>query len=89
MTSHALHPVPKLALEEVHDQTIVSALVCFPLLLARDLQREPFELCLSLGCGLGLWLLQNPVQIFVQAIQEEAQEFLSVMLIRSRELRRM
>ena len=68
MTSQALHPIPKLALEEVHDQTVVPTLVGLPLLLARNLQREPFKLCLPLRCGLDVWLLQNPVQILVQAV---------------------
>ena len=68
MTCQTLHPVPELSLEEVHDQTIVPALVGLPLLLTRNLQREPFKLRLPLRCGLDLWLLQNPVQVLMKTI---------------------
>lgn len=65
VTGQTLHPIPKLALEKVHDQTVVPALVCLPFLLARNLQREPFEFCLSLRCRLNLRLVQNPIQVLV------------------------
>lgn len=57
MTGQTLHPVPKLALEKVHDQTVIPALVRLPLLLACNLKREPLELCLPFGRSLDLRFL--------------------------------
>ena len=65
MTRQTLHPIPILPLEEVHNQTIVSHAIDLPLLLARDLGRQPLELGLALGRPLDLRLLQDPVEVFV------------------------
>lgn len=81
VTSHTLHLIPKLALEEIHNQAVVPTLVGLPLLLACDLRWEPLELCFPLRCDLDLWLLQNSVQVLVQAIEQEAQELLGIVLI--------
>lgn len=88
MTSETLHPVPVLPLEEVHDQAIVAHAVYLPLLLARDLRRQVLELGLALRSLRDLGLLQYSVQVLVQAIKQEAQELLRVVLFRAGELGR-
>ena len=81
VTREALHAVPILPLEEVHDEAVVAHPVDLPLLLAGDLRGQLLELGLPFRRRLDVALLQDPVQILVQAIQQEAQELLRVVLL--------
>ena len=89
VTREALHAVPILPLEEVDDEAVVAHAVDLPLLLARNLRGHPLELRLALWRAFDLGLLQDPVQVLVQTVKQEAQELLRVVLFRARELRRM
>ena len=89
MTCEALHSVPILSLEEVDDEAVIAHAVDLPLLFARDLCRHLLELGFPFRRRLDVPLLQDPVQVLVQAVQQEAQELLRVVLLRARELRRM
>ena len=83
MTREALHAVPILPLDEVDDEAVVAHPVDLPLLLAGDLRGQLLELGLPFRRRLDVALLQDPVQILVQAVQQEAQELLRVMLLRA------
>lgn len=89
MARKALHSVPILSLEEVYDKAVIAHAVDLPLLFARDLRRQLLELGFTFRCGLDIPLLQDAVQVLVQAVQQETKELLRVVLLRARELRRM
>ncbi len=81
MAGKALHSVPILSLEEVDDEAIVAHAVDLPLLFASDLCRQLLELRFPFRRRLDVPLLQNPVQVLVQAVQQEAKELLRVVLL--------
>ena len=83
MTREALHAVPVLALEDVDDERVVAHPVHLPLLLARDLRREPLELRLALRRRLDLGLRDHAVEVLVQAVEQEGEEFLRIVLLRA------
>jgi hypothetical protein len=65
VTRHAFQPVPKLPLEKVNDDAIVPHAVYLPLLLARDLLRQLFELLFSIGRHLVHRFVEDTIQILV------------------------
>ena len=65
-----LQAAPVLTLEEVDNQTIVAHAVHLPLLLARNLGRKLLKLCLPFWRHLDVWLLEYPVEIFVQTVKQ-------------------
>jgi hypothetical protein len=64
-TRHAFQPVPKLSLEKVNDDAIVPHAVYLPLLLARDLLWQLFELLFSSGRHLVHRLVEDTIQVLV------------------------
>lgn len=81
VASQTLHPIPKLSLEIIHNQAIISHPIYFPLLLARDLLRQFFELCFAFGGRFVVRFRNYTIEVFVKAIQEERQKLLRVMLV--------
>jgi hypothetical protein len=82
MARQAFHPALVLALEKVDDETVVALLVDLPLLLAGDLGRQRVELGLARGRHRNrLGPDQDPVEIFMQAIEQEGEELLRVVLV--------
>ena len=84
----AFHAVAVLPLEDVDDERIVTHAVQLPLLLACDLRRQPLELRLALWRRLEFGLHDDTVEVLVQAVEQEAQELLRIMLLCTRELGR-
>lgn len=86
IASQTPQPIPKLSLEIINHDTIISRLPRPPLLFARNLLGQNLQLFLSLRRRLQRRLLQNTVQILVKAIEEEDEKLLRVVLIRVPEL---
>ena len=76
MTRETLHAVSILSLEDVDDKRVVTHTVQLPLLLAGNLGRETLEPRLALRRRLELGLQDDTVQVFVEPVEEEAQELL-------------
>ena len=76
MTRETLHAVSILSLEDVDYKRVVAHTVQLPLLLAGNLGRETLELRLALRRRLELGLQDDTVQVFVEPVEEEAQELL-------------
>lgn len=89
MTRQTLHPVPILSLEQVYDQTVISLLVDLPFLLGGNRGWQSLEGGFSIwGHLYGRRFGANSIEVFMQAIQEETEELLGIMLIGAREGRR-
>jgi len=89
VTRQALEPVPVLPLEQVHDEAIIALLVDLPLGLRSHFRRQRLELGFPLRRHLdGRRFVLDPVEVFVQSIQDEREELLRVVLICTRELLR-
>lgn len=85
-TCQALQLIPELALEQVHNQTTIPSKVTLPLLFARNLRRQIFKLCLAFRSHVHWRFLSDSVQVFMQAVKEELEKLLRVVLFGSLEL---
>jgi hypothetical protein len=82
MTARALDPTPILALEPIDDETVVPRLVRLPFFCARDGGRKGVELGFALGRhGERRRPDLDPVKVFVEAVEEESEELLRVVLL--------
>lgn len=68
-----------LPLEQIHDNTIVPEHIPVPALL-RQLHELPVASALPVRF-LYIWLLDDPIQVLVQAVKEERNELLRVVLL--------
>ena len=86
MTRQALHAIPVLPLEQVDNKTIVPLLVYLPLLFRRDGRRQRLERGFPFRCHLH-WrrFRAYPIEVLVQAVQQEAEELLGIVLVRAGE----
>ena len=84
---HTLQAIPILSLEQIDNETVIPSPVYLPFFLRSDVRRKRLELGLAFGRKFhrGRFDLY-PIQILVQPIEHKREEFLRIMLIRSRKL---
>lgn len=82
MAGQTFEAIAVLPLKEIDDETIVALLVNLPFLFGGHLWRKRFECRLALGRHFHgrRWLL-DPVEIFVQPVENEREELLRVVLL--------
>ena len=83
MTRHTLQPIPKLTLEKINNQTVIPHPPYPPLLLAGNLLRQALELRFVLRRWNPWRFVQHAIKVFVDSVEQKAQELLRVVLVRS------
>jgi hypothetical protein len=89
MARQARQLVPKLPLEALHDEAIVTHAINLPLAFAHDLRRQRLEIMFAVRRHLDRWwFLDDVVEVLVQTIEEKSEKLLRIMLVRTAKLGR-
>ena len=75
-----------LPLKQVHNHRVIAGLVQVPLLLCKA-HHISVRATHPVRC-LDVWLAVNAIQVLMESVEEEGQEFLTVLLCVAHELRR-